>query len=385
MESSDEFESRERRAREREALLDAVMKAAVDAIVMIDERGRIELFSAAAERMFGWEPRDVVGRNVSVLMPEPYHSAHDGYLDHYLTTGIPRIIGIGRQVTAVRRDGTVFPVELSVGEIASFGEGRRFVGLIRDVSAKVRAEEEARVHRERLAHVTRLSTLGEMAAGIAHEVNQPLTAISVYAQALVRKMRRDPECPRERLETVEKIAEQALRAGEVLGRLRGFARKGDAKIGPCEVGSLVTDVLRLAEVDVRHHRATVQLEIAPDLPTVRADEIQIQQVVLNLVRNALESMDSQPAESRKLFVRASRPATDRVEIRVVDRGAGVATAAEEQMFHPFFSTKPENLGMGLSISHSIITAHGGSLTFARNPEGGSTFAFTLPVADGEEP
>jgi two-component system sensor kinase FixL len=334
--------------------------------------------------MFGWEPRDVVGRNVSVLMPEPYHSAHDGYLDHYLTTGIPRIIGIGRQVTAVRRDGTVFPVELSVGEIASFGEGRRFVGLIRDVSAKVRAEEEARVHRERLAHVTRLSTLGEMAAGIAHEVNQPLTAISVYAQALVRKMRRDGECPRERLETVEKIAEQALRAGEVLGRLRGFARKGDAKIRPCDVGSLVTDVLRLAEVDVRHHRAAVQVEIAPDLPPVRADEIQVQQVVLNLVRNALESMDGQPVESRKLLVRASRPATDRVEIRVVDRGAGVAKEAEEQMFHPFFSTKSDNLGMGLSISHSIVTAHGGSLTFTRNPEGGSTFAFTLPVADGDE-
>jgi two-component system sensor kinase FixL len=383
MQAAGGFESLERRARESEARLDAVMKAAVDAIVMIDERGRIELFSAAAERMFGWEARDVVGRDVSILMPEPFRSEHDGYIGHYLETGIPRIIGIGRQVTALRRDGTSFPVELSVGEIASFGEGRRFVGLVRDVTAKVRAEEEVRAHRDRLAHVTRLSTLGEMAAGIAHEVNQPLTAISSYAQALLRRLRRDPECPRERLDTVERIVEQALRAGEVLGRLRSFARKGETTRARCDVGRLVTDVLRLAEVDQRHHGASIDVEIADDLPPVRADEIQIQQVVLNLVRNGLEAMGDGAGGPKRLTVQALRSAADRVQVRVTDRGSGLSPEARDQLFHPFFTTKPDHLGIGLSISHSIVTAHGGALTFEPNPGGGSVFAFTLPTAAEE--
>lgn len=376
-------ESLERRARESEARLDAVLKAAVDAIVMIDERGRIELFSAAAERLFGWRARDVLGKNVSVLMPEPFHSAHDGYLDHYLTTGVPHIIGIGRQVVALRRDGSEFPVELAVGEIASFGEARRFVGLIRDVTAKVAAEEEVRAHRERMAHVTRLSTLGEMAAGIAHEVNQPLTAVSSYSQALARQMRADPQAAADFLPTVERITEQALRAGEILRRLRGFARKGETTKTRCDVGELVTDALRLAEVDARHHQAIVELEIASDLPPVQADGIQIQQVVLNLVRNAFESMATLRPEQRKLTLRAVALTEDRLEVSVIDCGVGLSEAAEDQLFHPFFTTKPDHLGIGLSISQSIVTAHGGTLGFRRNPGGGSTFQFTLPVAAGQ--
>jgi len=385
LESPSRLEAVERRLRESEARLDAVLKAAVDAIVMIDERGRIELFSSAAERLFGWDARDVLGENVDVLMPEPFRSEHDRYLEHYLETGSPRIIGIGRQVVARRRDGSEFPVELSVGEIASFGEVRRFVGLIRDVTGRVRAEEEARVHRERLAHVTRLSTLGEMAAGIAHEVSQPLTAIASYAQALARRMRRDPAAGRDRLETVERIAEQALRAGEVLRRLRDFARKDDRRHTRCEPARLVRDALRLAEVDARHHQARLETDLPADLPAVAADGIQLQQVLLNLVRNGLEAMESEPPGERLLTVRARRVDGDRVEVAVEDRGVGPGADAEDQLFHPFFTTKREGLGMGLTISQSIVTAHGGTMGWARNPGGGSTFRFTLPALgeDGE--
>jgi two-component system sensor kinase FixL len=376
------FDSLERRARESEALLDAVLKAAVDAIVMIDERGRIELFSQAAERMFGWEAKDVVGRNVSLLMPDPYRAGHDGYLEQYLRTGTPRIIGIGRQAVAVRRDGTHFPVELAVGEIASFGTGRRFVGLIRDTTEKVRAEKEARIHRERLAHVTRLSTLGEMAAGIAHEVNQPLTAISAYAQALARRLRKEPHGPRDGLDTVEKIAEQALRAGEILRRLREFARKGETTRTDCDLNRLVLDVLRLAEVDARNHDVAVTAELAPDLPLIPADEIQIQQVVLNLVRNGVESMGGGGTGPRSLAVRTRATEGGGVEVSVSDHGGGVDPGVEDQLFLPFFTTKRSGMGLGLSISQSIVTAHGGALAFSRNAEGGSTFRFTLPAGTG---
>ena len=381
MGSADRLEALEARAREAEARLDAVLRAAVDAIVMIDERGRVLLFGAAAERMFGWEARDVLGRNVSMLMPEPYHSHHDGYLESYLETGTPRIIGIGRQVTAVRRDGTEFPVELSVGEIASFGEGRRFVGLVRDVTAKVRAETEAREHRERLAHVTRLSTLGEMAAGIAHEINQPLTAIASYAQALARQMRREADTTPERKETVERIAEQALRAGEILRRLRDFSRKGEVAPVPCDLPRVIEDALRRAEVEARRHDAHIEVQVAPRLPAVVADPIQLQQVILNLVRNGLEAMDGMPAAERRLHVSAARSG-NAVQVTVSDRGAGVGAQAAEQLFHPFFTTKPDGMGMGLSISHSIVSAHGGTLSFAPRPEGGSVFRFTLPAAGG---
>lgn len=378
MGSADRLEALARRAREAEARLDAVLKAAVDAIVMIDERGHVLLFGAAAERMFGWEAREVLGKNVSILMPEPFRSEHDGYLDHYLETGSPRIIGIGRQVVALRRDGTEFPVELSVGEIASFGEGRRFVGLVRDVTAKVRAETEAREHRERLAHVTRVSTLGEMAAGIAHEVNQPLTAIASYAQALARQMRAESGGDDTRRETVERIAEQALRAGEILRRLRGFSRRGEAKHVPCDVATVVQDALRLAEVDARRHGARIELRVEKRLPRVVGDTIQLQQVLLNLVRNALEAMDGIPPGDRCVLVAAARDG-DRVVVSVMDRGAGVGERAEAQLFHPFFTTKPDGMGMGLSISHSIVMAHEGTLTYERNPEGGAIFRFTLPV------
>jgi C4-dicarboxylate-specific signal transduction histidine kinase len=193
-------------------------------------------------------------------------------------------------------------------------------------------------------------------------------------------MRGQPKSSREWLETVEKIAEQALRAGEVLRRLRSFARKGETKIVPCDAASLVADTLRLAELDVRHHRATVRLDAEESVPPVQVDPIQIQQVVLNLVRNALEAMDGMPQLARSLVVTVGRDGSDRVVVRVADRGSGVSEAAAAELYHPFFSTKPENLGVGLSMSQSIIRAHGGTLAFTRNPEGGSTFAFTLPVA-----
>ena len=162
--------------------LRALLDAAVDAVVVIDGSGRIESFNRAAERLFGFSATEVVGRNVSMLMPEPDRSAHDGYIQRYLTTGEARIIGIGREVKGQRRDGTVFPALLSVGRVDG-AVPPRFVGFIHDLSERVAAEHEVTQARERLTHVDRLSTMGEMAAGLAHEINQPLAAITTYASA----------------------------------------------------------------------------------------------------------------------------------------------------------------------------------------------------------
>jgi two-component system sensor kinase FixL len=367
----------EDRLREVEARLNAVLEAAVDAIVMIDEEGRIELFSAAAERLFGWSRSEVLGRNVSVLMPDPFRSDHDSYLQTYLRTGIPRIIGIGREALGLHRDGTEFPIELSVGEIAAFSEGRRFVGIIRDIRPRVAAEDEARRHRERLAHVTRLSTLGEMAAGIAHEINQPLAAIATSAQACTRLLESGKR-PEKVLEATRLITEQALRAGEVIRSLREFAKRHDSDRETVDLNELVRGALRLCEVDARARGVPVAYEPAPGSPRVRVEAIQVQQVVMNLVRNALESMEHSNGRQAQGVTVRTVVADGVARVSVVDRGAGVPGEARTELFHPFFTTKKEGMGMGLSICRSIVTAHGGTLDYRPNPEGGSTFRFTLP-------
>jgi two-component system sensor kinase FixL len=369
-------------ARDAQARLNAILEAAVDAIIVIDERGSIELFSAAAERMFGWTSEEVEGRNVSRIMPEPYRSAHDGNLDRYLRTGIPRIIGIGRELEAVHRNGRRFPVELTVGEIASFGESRRFVGLVRDISERRRVEEEARVLRDRLAHVGRLGAMGEMTAGIAHEINQPLTAIASYAQALGRLLEPGEDVTEEHRRVVERIAEQALRAGDVVQRLRQLARRegGDRSVRP--PNRLVQDVLRLAEVDVLSRGLRLETDLAPDLPGVDVDEVQIQQVVLNLVRNAVDAtVDAGGAGA--IVVRTARAPGGPVEISVTDEGSGIPPEVRSQLFQPFFTTKRDGMGMGLSISRSIVEAHGGRLDCETADGRGATFLFTLPAASSE--
>ncbi len=376
-------------SREAQARLNAILEAAVDAIIVIDERGRIELFGAAAERMFGWSADEVKGRNVSLIMPEPHRTEHDANLQRYLNTGIPRIIGIGRELEAMDREGRRFPVELAVGEIASFGESRRFVGLVRDISERRQVEEEARVLRNRLAHVGRLGTLGEMTAGIAHEINQPLTAIASYAQALGRLMDGGGAVTDEHRRVVSRIAEQALRAGDVVQRLRQLARREGGTRARRDPNRLVRHVLRLAEVDVLSRGLHVQLDLEEPLPAVEVDDVQIQQVVLNLVRNGVDATVEAGGEE-PLRVSTRLRNGNAVEISVTDRGAGLTQAAREHLFQPFFTTKPDGMGMGLSISRSIVEAHGGTLDCGAGGEPGTTFRFTLPAVDrpateGEEP
>ena len=356
----------------------ALLDAAVDAIIVIDHKGRIETFNSAAENMFGFSAQEVFGKNISLLMPEPYKSKHDGYLSTYLDTGNAKIIGIGREARARRKSGTVFPIVLSVGKVSNINEPK-FVGLIRDITERKRSEEEIHQTRERLAQFGRLSTLGEMAASLAHELNQPLTAIATYMQACQRLIESGQGDDDEILATLKKCDAQARRAGEVIRRLRQFVKKRELGRRVTNCDDIMHDLAALAEVDARDNGIALTIEVAGELPNVMVDTVQIQQVILNLIRNGIDAMMDTDNVDEGISVSVDMFKKDQVKITVTDHGSGMTKEAEENIFQPFFTTKSSGMGLGLAICRSIIESHGGVLSFDKNPSGGTIFYFTLPA------
>jgi len=487
----------------------AILDAAVDAIVVIDHRGDILHFSQSAQQMFGYSRAEIVGRNVRELMPEPFRGEHDGYMANYMQTGQARIIGIGREVEAQRSDGSTFPCELAVGRVAGMdpprfigfirditlrkesadrlqrsetelrlaqelanlgnyvlhtadstrdylspqlkrileipedapyptreeylakwvhpgdrrriedalstldsspgpldieyrvlledgrqrhlhhiaqalrgpdGQIEKFVGTIHDVTDRRFAEEEARQLQERLTHFSRLSTMGEMAAGLAHEINQPLSAIATYSQACRRLMGQPAPDHEAVLSALEQINAQALRAGEVIRRLRAFVKNREVTREPVDCRRLLEDLRTLAEPDARLHNIQLRIETDTRLPTVYADPIQLQQVVLNLVRNAIDALTEADEEDREVVLTARRTGEREIEVTVSDRGPGLAMEATDHLFNPFFTTKSGGTGLGLAISRSIVRAHGGRLWHTPNEGRGAKFHFTVPAS-----
>jgi PAS domain S-box-containing protein len=621
--------------------LRAVLDAAVDAVIVIDAQGTIETFSHAAERLFGYSAAEAIGRNVTLLMPEPFRSQHDGYLAHHIRTGERRIIGKGREVVAQRRDGTLFPVFLSVGRIAAL-DPPRFVGLISDITDRKRAiealrrerdraqayldlaevvllaldsngtvslvnrkgceilgwpeeelvgrnwfstclpselrpeiegmfrrffdgsavpeqyaehevvtrsgerkliawrnvvlrderglvigtlssgediteqrraiealrqseqllrdaqsianlgnfetvlpdgpaywsaqmhvilgtdtvagplsmaeyaercihpgdrdravaawerlvgdaepldveyriarpdgsiryvhsiarlgrdpegrtqvvgtlhditerrnaQEEIRQTQERMTQFSRLSTMGEMAAGLAHEINQPLTAITNYAQALQRLMARPGAAEPEDVElALTQIAAQALRAGEVIRRLRSFVKHREAHTEVMDAGRLIAELMTFAEPDTRLNDIPIRIEAGEDLPRVACDPVQIQQVLLNLIRNAIDATNEAAPADRTITLRTRLDDAGAVEIGVEDHGRGISEEVAQHLGNPFFTTKAAGTGLGIAISRSILRAHGGRLSHRPTPGGGATVFFTLPAMPGSD-
>lgn len=482
--------------------LRALLDAAVDAIVLIDAQGCVIGFNRSAESLFGYTSAEVHGRNVSALMPQPYRHEHDSYLSRYAGTGERRIIGIGREVLAQRKDGTTFPIDLSVGEFVG-AEVRGYVGILRDITERKRQEamllrtseelrrifehaptamtttdldgrilranracaellgrsvdqmvglsqaelvhdddrdgllaayaalradggefrqefryprrdgsemqalhygalvanadgepqmiiselvdrsalfaanREAEALRERLTHASRIGQLGEMVSGIAHEVNQPLTAIANYASACRRLLQSDQATPEDLIEPLGKIAAQAERAGQVIRGLRTLARRQESERRTLDVNQLVRDVLPLVEFDARQAGLRLRPQFASALPSVEVDAVQVQQVILNLVRNAMEAMAGERSGDT-IDIVTSTLDPQYVEIRVSDSGPGIAPEAAAHLFEPFYTTKPQGMGLGLSICQSIASAHGGELSYYVNERTGATFALRLP-------
>jgi two-component system, LuxR family, sensor kinase FixL len=357
--------------------LQALLDAAVDAVIVIDHRGSIQSFSRSAERLFGHEAGEVVGRNVSILMQEEDRDAHDGHLERYAATRVPHIIGTGREVNARRKDGSIFPAFLSVGVVAGV-EPPRFVGILQDITASRRSEEESHRLQERLMHVSRLATVGEMASGIAHELNQPLAAIATYAHACDRLLGLpDPEI--EEIQTaLKQIAEQAVRAGDIIRKLRNLTRMEESARAPSDINSVIGELIDLIRSDAKAHGVEYRQELAANLPTINIDRSQIQQVVLNLVRNALEALALAQLDARELLLRTRATSEGDVEISVCDNGPGVDSALNQRIFDPFCSTKPTGTGLGLPISRTIVHAHRGRLEYRPNVPAGACFTVKLP-------
>jgi two-component system, LuxR family, sensor kinase FixL len=364
-----------------EALLRAIIETAPDALITIDERGRIELFNPAAERLFGCTAADVVGRNVKVLMPSPYREEHDRYIARYLETGEKRIIGIGRAVIAQRMDGTTFPIELAVGEVR-LPDRRLFAGFVRDISERHQAQRREHQLQSELAHVSRLSAMGEMASALAHELNQPLTAIMNYVQAC-RRLATSPRgvSPDRLAELMDKAASQVSRAGQIIARLRQFMASGETERTVEDINKVVEEASHLALVGAAEKGIRFRLKLDPGPPPVLIDKIQIQQVVLNLMRNGIEALEE--AERRELVVSTVTSGPGGVEVAVADTGPGLADEVAAQLFQPFVTTKPGGMGIGLSICRSIIDAHGGRIWAEPTPGGGATFRLILPLAPAD--
>jgi two-component system sensor kinase FixL len=498
--------------RSNRSLLQMIIATSPDAVITIDRDGRIESFNATAEQMFGYRSDEVIGRNVSCLMPEPYASEHDSYLARYLNTGERRIIGIGREVAAKRKDGTVFPIELAVGEV-ELDQNRRFTGFIRDISRRRAAEigqaesdrrlaealeglplgvilcdAEARVThvnhemqrmlsplrdvlrigaryedlihrmvetglvvtdgakkeqwlRARLAqirspentqsevqcadgtwalvmehkssngeivalrmditrlkeveaalrtslerqrelqsefnHVSRLSAMGEMAATLAHELNQPLTAVINYVQACRRLLGSDTQIARAKVpDLIGKAVDQAHRAGEIISHLRSFVTRGDSERRRADLNAVVLEACELALVGAVAEGIDVTMDLADDLPLVVMDRVQIQQVIVNLVRNSVDAL--QDHDRRSITVRTRRCGFEGVSIAVSDSGPGLDPKVAEKLFEPFNTSKKNGMGIGLTVCRSIVQEHGGTIGAASLPEGGVVFTVELP-------
>jgi two-component system sensor kinase FixL len=365
----------------REAHLQSILDTVPDAMIVIDERGVMQSFSTAAQRLFDYAPAEVIGKNIKMLMPSPYRESHDGYLERYLRTGERKIIGIGRVVVGERKDGSTFPMELNVGEMKS-NERRYFTGFVRDLTERQETEARLQELQTELVHMSRYTALGEMSSALAHELNQPLSAIANYMKGsrrlLENKTDSDSVIVRE---AIDKAAEQSLRAGLIIRRLRDFVARGETERRVESIQKLIEEASALALVGAKELGIRVRFKFNSALDLVLADRVQVQQVVLNLLRNAIEAMSDSP--KRELLVTTELIGEDMVEVKVADTGLGIPPEIAPRLFQPFVTSKPQGMGIGLSISRSIIESHGGQIA-AEPTAGGTVFRFTLRGVRKEE-
>jgi two-component system sensor kinase FixL len=337
----------------------AIIDSAVDGIVVIDARGLIEAFNPAAERMFGYSEAEAIGRNVTLLMPSPYREEHDGYIHHYLETGEKRIIGIGREVSGRRRDGTVFPVHLSVGEFMVDNE-RHFTGILHDLSVRAELEEQLR---ERTA----LARLGEMAAVIAHEVKNPLTAVRGAIQVVGGRL------PAESKDApiIREIIARLDALNDLLKDLLLFARTPQPKLAPVKLDALLSMVADLLSSDPSFDKVIV--EVTGETPLLMADAELLKIVFQNLFINAAQAMKG---EGR---IRATVAIEDGVQhIEIADTGPGIPPDVWRRLFRPFYTTKARGTGLGLSTAKRLVELHHGRIAVACPPGGGTTVSISLP-------
>jgi two-component system sensor kinase FixL len=353
----------------------ALLDAAADGMFILDEQGCIQGFNRAAERLFGYSRQEVLGRDVNLLMPDPDRGAGRSPASGR-ATWMMGLAGHGREIEGRRREGSSFPAFVSIG-MTEGAEPPLWVGIVRDISIRRRAEEELHRLQERLTHVSRLATAGEMSAGLAHELNQPLAAVANYAQACNRLLALPAPDIEEIRDALQQITTQVVRAGDIIHRLRAFARNDALRREPTDINVLVGELTGLIQLSAKEHEVHYELELAPSVPKVEIDRSQMQQVILNLVRNGLEALGDCSPQGRQLTLR-TRPVEDGVEIVVCDNGPGVSADMASRLFEAFSTTRSSAMGLGLASSRTIVRAHRGSLDYTPNSPTGACFTVRLP-------
>ncbi|WP_275786623.1 PAS domain S-box protein [Pararhizobium gei] len=365
-----------------ETHLKTILDTVLDATIVSEQDGTIVSFNAAAVRQFGYAEEEAVGQNLRILMPQPYRKEHDGYMHRYLATGEKRIIGVDRVVVGRRKDGSTFPMKLAVGEMRS-GDKAFFTGFVRDLTEREESAARLEEIQGELARLARLNEMGEMASTLAHELNQPLSAIANYVHGCSRLLRGiDTDAAAMMREALDEAASQSLRAGQIIKHLREFVTKGETDKAPQNIRQLVEEAGALALVGSREKGVRTVFDYRPGAEMVMVDHIQIQQVLTNLMRNAIEAMKH--AAEKELIVRTQPGAPGEVAVTVEDTGSGIPEEISAQLFKPFTTTKPGGMGIGLSISKRIVEAHGGTMTVSHTAAGGASFRFTLPAYDEKE-
>ena len=360
-----------------EAYAQAIVESAVEAVITIDHQGSIESFNRAASAIFGYSLAEVRGLHCRKLVAANFYREFDRFFEQSKEQGASGMLE--QEFNGCDNEDKEFPIQMAIREIFDDQE-HKFVILIRDMAQQRAAEKEVREQRDLLAHVDRLNTLGEMAAGIAHEINQPLTAISMYAQSSLRFLEKGKPQISRLQEALEKLSQQAHRAGAVIERMQEMTRPRASHQETVNAAKLLSEIHNLAEVEAHLRSFIIVLRMDKKLPAINCDPIQIQQVVLNLLRNGMESMKTRRCKSGSKIVLEASALTDSVKISIIDAGMGVSKQLEKQLYQPFTSTKESGMGLGLSISRSIISAHGGQLEFSNNKGDGATFYFSLAAA-----
>lgn len=364
---------------EREAKLNSIFNASIEGIITINTSGNIVSVNAAVETIFGYRGEELIGSSINKLMSLSLRKKTRHNLSDYLQTYMSKNMGQIKEVEGMRKDGSSVPLDLSIAEFSIDGTSY-FTGIVRDVSLRKHQEQQDKAHIDELAHVTRLGLMGEMASGIAHEVNQPLTSIAGYTQACLNFIRAENPDLEQLGEIMLKTHQQALRAGQIIHRMRDFVRSKTIHRTTADINTLIYDAISLCIGEFRHNSIRLRFELAKNLPVVYVDNIQIEQVIINLIKNSIDALKNLPENThRQIAIQTQLNNGNDIEIRVKDNGPGIDEAQQQKILTPFYTTKSDGMGMGLSISRSLVEAHDGVLHFNSKPEKGTTFYFTLPI------
>jgi PAS domain S-box-containing protein len=369
----------------------SIVDSALDAVVAMDADGMITDWNKQAEEIFGWPRSEALGRRMSeTIIPLQYRASHERGLQYFFRTGEGPVLNKRIEITALRRDGGEFPVELTITPLKS-GDSWTFSSFVRDISERRRAEEKLRESelnlrntQAELAHVNRVMTMGELTASIAHEVNQPLSAIIASGDSCSAWLSNDPPNLDKARAATSRIIQAATQASEIVQRLRALFKKTTSMTAPVDINAVIEDTISLVHHETERNKIFLRTDLHPGVPSVSGDRVQLQQVILNLAMNGIEAISGLDTEPKRLMIRSTLSNTGELLVSVEDTGLGIEAEHVDRLFAPFFTTKPQGIGMGLPICRSIIEAHGGRLWAAKNEPRGAVFHFALPVTAPSE-